>query len=148
MLNNNFNSHTLWDLRNPDNPRLNKKQALWARSKKKKKQSSTLWYPSTLITYEVKDETSTKNTCQKIITGPFFRRGKFWVVLHQNTHGFLGIKTCRKVACGTSSKKWINLCQTCYLSTIWEDTPISSPDTCQYLSMIYVLAISSLEIWF
>jgi hypothetical protein len=30
MLNNNFNSLTPWDSQNPYNPRLNKKQALWA----------------------------------------------------------------------------------------------------------------------
>jgi hypothetical protein len=36
MLNNNFNSLTPWDSHNPYNPRLNKKQALWASSKKKK----------------------------------------------------------------------------------------------------------------
>jgi hypothetical protein len=36
MLNNNFNSLTLWDSHNPYNPRLNKKQALWASSKNKK----------------------------------------------------------------------------------------------------------------
>jgi hypothetical protein len=36
MLNNNFNSLTLWDSRNPCNPRLNQKQALWASSKKMK----------------------------------------------------------------------------------------------------------------
>jgi hypothetical protein len=32
MLNNNFNSLTPWDSENPYNPRLNKKQALWASS--------------------------------------------------------------------------------------------------------------------
>jgi hypothetical protein len=36
MLNKKFNSLTLWDLQNPYNPRLNKKQTLWASSKKKK----------------------------------------------------------------------------------------------------------------
>jgi hypothetical protein len=36
MLNNNFNSFTVWDSQNPYNPRLNQKQALWASSKKKK----------------------------------------------------------------------------------------------------------------
>jgi hypothetical protein len=36
MLNNNFNSLTLWNSQNPYNPRLNKKQALWASSKKER----------------------------------------------------------------------------------------------------------------
>jgi hypothetical protein len=42
MLNNNFNSLTPWDSQNPYNPGLNWKQALWASSKKKKKQLSAL----------------------------------------------------------------------------------------------------------
>jgi hypothetical protein len=42
MLNNNFNSLTPWDSHNPYNPGLNQKQALWASSKKKKQQISTL----------------------------------------------------------------------------------------------------------
>jgi hypothetical protein len=36
MLNNNFNSLTLWDLQNPYNPRLNQKHALRVSSNKKK----------------------------------------------------------------------------------------------------------------
>jgi hypothetical protein len=36
MLNNNFNSHTLWDSQNPYNLRLNKKHAFLAGSKKTK----------------------------------------------------------------------------------------------------------------
>jgi hypothetical protein len=41
MLINNFNSLTPWDSQNPYIPRLNYKQALWASSKKKKRQIST-----------------------------------------------------------------------------------------------------------
>jgi hypothetical protein len=42
MLINNVNSLTPWDSQNPYIPRLNKKQALWASSKKRKWQLSTL----------------------------------------------------------------------------------------------------------
>jgi hypothetical protein len=56
MLNNNFNFHSPWDSQNPYNLRLNKKQALWASSKKKK-----IHY-NILSAYEVKDETSTSIT--------------------------------------------------------------------------------------
>jgi hypothetical protein len=36
ILNNNFNSLTVWDSQNPYNPRLNQQQALWVSSTKKK----------------------------------------------------------------------------------------------------------------
>jgi ABC-type methionine transport system ATPase subunit len=57
MLNNNFNFHTWWDLQNPYIPRFNKKQALWASSKKKQKNS--FQHYNILSAYEVKDEIST-----------------------------------------------------------------------------------------
>jgi hypothetical protein len=91
MLINNVNSLTPWDSQNPYIPRLNKKQALWASSRKK--ENGNFQHYNILSAYEVKDETSTsstyvslvfyrtirssKNTCQKIITSPFFRRGSF-----------------------------------------------------------------------
>jgi hypothetical protein len=61
--------------------------------KLKKKENGIFQHYNILSAYEVKDETSTsstyvslvfyyivrssKNTCQKIIIGPFFRRGSF-----------------------------------------------------------------------
>jgi hypothetical protein len=60
MLNNDFNSHTVWDSQNPYNPRLNQKQALLANSKKKKKKNFQRY--NILNTYEVKDETSNSST--------------------------------------------------------------------------------------
>jgi hypothetical protein len=60
MLNNNFNSLTLWDSQNSYNARLNKKQALWASSKKK--ENTDYQHYNILSAYEVKDETSTSST--------------------------------------------------------------------------------------
>jgi hypothetical protein len=65
MLNNNFNSLTPWDSQNPYTPRLNKKQALWASSKKKK--NSNYQHQNILSAYEVKDETSTSSTYVSLV---------------------------------------------------------------------------------
>jgi hypothetical protein len=64
MLNNNFNSHTPWDSQNPYNPRLNKKQALWAGSKKK---NNNFQHYNILSAYEIKVETSTSNTYVSLV---------------------------------------------------------------------------------
>jgi hypothetical protein len=65
MLNNNFNSLTSWDSQNPYNLRLNKKQALWASSKKKK--NNNYQHYNILSAYEVKDETSTSSTYVSLV---------------------------------------------------------------------------------
>jgi hypothetical protein len=59
MLNNNFIVHIPWDSQNPSNPRLNKKQALWASSKK---ENNNFQCYNILSAYEVKDDTSTNIT--------------------------------------------------------------------------------------
>jgi hypothetical protein len=62
MLNNNFNSLTPWNSQNPYNPRLNKKQALWAMGKLQKKENGNFQHYNILSAYEEKDETSTSST--------------------------------------------------------------------------------------
>jgi hypothetical protein len=65
MLNNNFNFYTPWDSQNPYNPRLNKKQALWG--KLKKKENNKFLHYNFLTAYEVKDETSTSSTYGSLV---------------------------------------------------------------------------------
>jgi hypothetical protein len=60
MLINNVNSLTPWDSQNPYIPRLNKKQALWASSRKK--ENGNFQHYNILSAYEVKDETSASST--------------------------------------------------------------------------------------
>jgi hypothetical protein len=59
MLNNTLNPFNPWDSQNPYNPRLNKKQALWASFKKK--ENNNYQHYNILSAYEVKDETSTNS---------------------------------------------------------------------------------------
>jgi hypothetical protein len=76
MLNNNFNSLTLWDSQNPYIPRLNKKQALWASSKKK---NGNFQHYNILSAYEVKDETSTRSTYVSLVLYCTVRSSKILV---------------------------------------------------------------------
>jgi hypothetical protein len=71
MLNKNFNFHTPWDSQKPYNPRLNKKQALWAGSKKKK--NNNFQHYNILSAYELKDETSINSTYESLV---FYHRDR------------------------------------------------------------------------
>jgi hypothetical protein len=79
MLNNNFNSLTPWDSQNPHNLRLNKKQALWASSKKKKTTTITYQHYNILSACEVKDETSTSSTYVSLVFYRIVRSRKILV---------------------------------------------------------------------
>jgi hypothetical protein len=76
MLINNVNSLTPWDSQNPYIPRLNKKQALWASSKKK---NSNFQHYYILSAYEVKDETSTSSTYVRLVFYRTVRSSKILV---------------------------------------------------------------------
>jgi hypothetical protein len=77
MLINNVNSLTLWDSHNPYIPRLNKKQALWASSKKK--ENDNFQHYNILSAYEVKDETSTSSTYISLVFYRTVRSSKILV---------------------------------------------------------------------
>jgi hypothetical protein len=65
MLINNVNSLTPWNSQNPYIPRLNKKQALWASSRKK--ENGNFQHYNILSAYEVQDETSTSSTYVSLV---------------------------------------------------------------------------------
>jgi hypothetical protein len=77
MLNNNFNSLTLWDSQNPYIPKLNKKTG--SLGKVKKKEIGNFQHYNILSDYEVKDETSTSSTYVSLIFYCVVRSSKILV---------------------------------------------------------------------